>query len=117
MREGSRWRSTLRAGRSRVAGVAGEEGRLGREAADGARQGPKGFRAEDEVKVALYARVSTHEQTAENQLLELRVYVAARGWSAVEYVDEGVSGAKDRRPALDQLVSDVHRHKVQAVVC
>jgi DNA invertase Pin-like site-specific DNA recombinase len=69
------------------------------------------------MKAAIYARVSTHEQTAENQLLELRRYVAARGWTAVEYVDEGVSGAKDRRPALDQLVSDVRRHKVQAVVC
>ncbi len=69
------------------------------------------------MKVAVYARVSTHDQTAENQLLELRRYVAARGWSAVEYVDEGVSGAKDRRPALDQLVADVRGHRVQAVVC
>jgi DNA invertase Pin-like site-specific DNA recombinase len=69
------------------------------------------------VKVAIYARVSTVDQTAENQLLELRRYVAARGWSAVEYVDHGVSGAKDRRPALDQLVADVRRHQVQAVIC
>ena len=69
------------------------------------------------TRVALYARVSTHDQTPENQLLELRRYVAARGWTAVEYVDTGVSGAKDRRPALDQLVADVRRHRVQAVVC
>ena len=69
------------------------------------------------MKVAVYARVSTHDQTAENQLIELRRYVAARGWSAVEYVDHGVSGAKDRRPALDQLVADVRRHQVQGVVC
>ena len=69
------------------------------------------------MRVAVYARVSTHDQTAENQLLELRRYVAARGWSAVEYVDHGVSGAKDRRPALDQLVADVRRHRVHAVVC
>jgi DNA invertase Pin-like site-specific DNA recombinase len=69
------------------------------------------------MRVGVYARVSTHDQTAENQLIELRRYVAARGWSAVEYVDEGVSGAKDRRPALDQLVADVRRHQVQAVVC
>jgi DNA invertase Pin-like site-specific DNA recombinase len=66
---------------------------------------------------AVYARVSTHEQTPENQLLELRRYVEARGWTAVEYVDHGVSGAKDRRPALDQLVADVRRHRVQGVVC
>jgi DNA invertase Pin-like site-specific DNA recombinase len=69
------------------------------------------------MMVAVYARVSTHDQTAENQLLELRRYVAARGWTAVEYVDKGVSGAKDRRPALDQLVADVRRHRVQGVVC
>jgi DNA invertase Pin-like site-specific DNA recombinase len=69
------------------------------------------------MKVALYARVSTHEQVAENQLLELRRYAAARGWQAVEYVDEGVSGSKDRRPALDRLTADVRRHTVQCVVC
>ena len=69
------------------------------------------------MKVGVYARVSTAAQSAENQLLELRRYVAARGWTAVEYVDEGVSGAKDRRPALDQLVADVRGHRVQAVVC
>src|SRR5688572_25680712 len=68
-------------------------------------------------RVAIYARVSTHEQTSENQLIELRRYVAARGWEAVEYVDDGISGSKDRRPALDQLTTDVRRHKVEAVVC
>lgn len=68
-------------------------------------------------RVAIYARVSTAEQTTENQLLELGRYVEARGWTATEYVDNGVSGAKDRRPALDQLTTDVKRHKVEAVVC
>lgn len=55
------------------------------------------------MKVAIYARVSrAHEQTAENQLLELRRYVEARGWTAVEYADEGVCGAKraEMREAL-----------------
>ena len=51
------------------------------------------------IRSALYARVSTGDQTCENQLLELRRYVEARGWLATEYVDHGVSGAKDRRPA------------------
>ena len=69
------------------------------------------------MKVAVYARVSTHDQNTENQLIELRRYVAARGWTATEYVDHGISGAKDRRPALDQLVADVRRHRVEAVVC
>ena len=68
----------------------------------------------DARPVALYARVSTHDQTCENQLLELRRYAEARGWQTVEYVDHGVSGSKDRRPALDQLTADVKRHKVSA---
>jgi DNA invertase Pin-like site-specific DNA recombinase len=69
-------------------------------------------------RVAVYARVSTHDQSPENQLLELRRYVESRGWPAAsEYVDHGVSGAKDRRPALDRLVVDVRRHRVNAVVC
>jgi DNA invertase Pin-like site-specific DNA recombinase len=96
--------------------MAAEETRL-RGKADNGEQREQAFSQEDEVKVAIYARVSTHEQTAENQLLELRQYVVARGWNATEYVDHGVSGAKDRRPALDQLTVAVGRHKVQAVVC
>jgi hypothetical protein len=48
---------------------------------------------------------------------ELREYAQRRGWDVVEYVDRGVSGSKDRRPALDQLTLDVRRHKVEAVVC
>lgn len=69
------------------------------------------------MRAAIYARVSTVEQDAENQLIELRRYVEARGWTAVEYVDAGVSGAKDRRPALDQLVSDAKRRKFDVLVC
>jgi len=69
------------------------------------------------MRVAIYGRVSTHEQTAENQLLELRRYVEARGWTAVEYVDEGISGAKDRHPALDRLVADAKRRRFDVLVC
>jgi len=70
------------------------------------------------MRVALYARVSTNEQHAENQLLELRRYVVARGWPAgVEFVDEGVSGAKTRRPALDRLMLAARRRQIDAVVC
>jgi DNA invertase Pin-like site-specific DNA recombinase len=69
------------------------------------------------VKAAIYARVSTLDQQPENQLAELRRYVAARGWeTAVEYVDHGVSGSKDRRPALDRLVKDARRRKFDVVI-
>ena len=69
------------------------------------------------MRAAVYARVSTVDQEPENQLQELRRYVEARGWSAVEYVDRGVSGAKDRRPALDQLVADAKRRRFDVLVC
>ena len=69
------------------------------------------------MKAAIYARVSTTGQTCENQLLELHRYCAARGWEAVEYVDTGISGAKDRRPALDRLMNDARQRRVDVVVC
>src|SRR3954454_1284674 len=65
---------------------------------------------------ANYARVSTLDQEPENQLAEIRSYIAARGWAAEEYVDRGVSGAKDRRPALDRLLVDARRRRVDVVV-
>src|SRR5580704_10032547 len=69
------------------------------------------------MKAAIYARVSTLDQQPENQLQELRQYCEARGWTAVEYVDRGISGAKDRRPALDQLLADAKRTKFDVLVC
>ncbi len=65
------------------------------------------------MKAALYARVSTLDQEPENQLVELRRYAAARGWEISEYVDHGVSGSEDRRKALDALVGDVRRRRVE----
>jgi len=61
--------------------------------------------------VALYARVSilNNSQSPEMQLRELREYVERRGWTlAGEYVDEGISGAKDSRPELNRLMEDAH---------
>ena len=68
-------------------------------------------------RAAIYARVSTLDQEPENQLQELRRYVEARGWSAKEYTDRGVSGAKDRRPALDQMIADARRRRFDVLVC
>src|SRR5712692_8621487 len=48
---------------------------------------------------------------------ELRRYVAARGWDAVEFVEHGVSGAKDRRPILDAMLAEVRRKKFDAIIC
>jgi DNA invertase Pin-like site-specific DNA recombinase len=67
------------------------------------------------VRVGLYARVSTDGQTPENQLQPLRAFAAARGWVPVEFIDHGISGAKDRRPALDALLAAVRGRKVDVV--
>ena len=70
------------------------------------------------MRAALYARVSTLDQEPENQLQELRRYVHARSWpAAVEYVDHGVSGARDRRPALDRLIRDATRRRFDVLIC
>ena len=70
-----------------------------------------------QLRAALYVRVSTTDQTLENQLPELRRYAEARGWSVREYADEGVSGTAQRRPALDQLVTDARRRRLDVLVC
>jgi DNA invertase Pin-like site-specific DNA recombinase len=56
------------------------------------------------MRAAIYARVSTTDQTPDNQLLPLRAFIAARGWTVAEYTDHGISGAKERRPALDAML-------------
>src|ERR1700730_12910368 len=70
-------------------------------------------------RVALYARVSTANghQDPEMQLRELREFVERRGWQITgEYVDRGVSGSKDRRPALDQMMAAVQGRKCDAIL-
>lgn len=70
------------------------------------------------MKAALYGRVSTtNGQDPEMQLRELREYCDRRGWEvAGEYVDVGISGAKEKRPELDKLLADAHKRYFDAVV-
>ena len=66
--------------------------------------------------VAIYARVSTQEQNPENQLIELRDYVERRGLKIhKEYVDY-ISGAKDSRPALNDLMMGARKHLFDTVI-
>lgn len=69
-------------------------------------------------RVALYARVSTlNGQDPEMQLSELREYAGRREWQITEeYTDEGISGAKESRPALNRLMLDAQRRKFDAVL-
>ena len=71
-------------------------------------------------KVAIYTRVSTLDQTIDNQLIELRDHCSKMGWEVVkEYVDEGLSGtlSRDKRPALNSLIKDAYRKRFDSVVC
>src|SRR6266702_2498576 len=70
-------------------------------------------------RVALYARISTKNngQDPETQLIPLREYVAHRGFQIFgEYIDLGISGAKERRPDLDRLMTDARRRKIDVVL-
>src|SRR5262245_20446064 len=71
------------------------------------------------MRAALYLRVSTAEQTIENQERELRAAAEQMGHDVVElYVDHGVSGAKgrDKRPAFDRLHRDATRRRFDLVM-
>ncbi len=70
------------------------------------------------MRVAMYARVSTLDrgQDCEVQMRELREYASRRGWSAIEYVDNGVSGTKDSRPQLNAMMQDARRRKIDCVL-
>jgi DNA invertase Pin-like site-specific DNA recombinase len=69
------------------------------------------------TRAALYARVSTSDQDSDLQLAELRAVVTMRGWLiAGEFVDHGISGAKDKRPRLDAMRAAVADGQVDVVV-
>jgi DNA invertase Pin-like site-specific DNA recombinase len=69
------------------------------------------------MRIGIYARVSTKDQSCELQIRDLRTYCAARGFELVrEYVDVGQSGAKDSRPELNKLMDDARKRQFDAIV-
>lgn len=69
-------------------------------------------------RIALYTRVSTDQQTTENQRLELMAVAQRNGWEIVaEFCDHGISGAKgrDQRPGYDNLMKAVARREIDLV--
>ena len=71
-------------------------------------------------KIAIYTRVSTLDQTIDNQLIELRDHCSKMGWEVTqEYADKGMSGtlSRQKRPALNSLIKDAYWKKFDSVVC
>ena len=69
------------------------------------------------MRIVIYARVSTKDQSCDLQLRDLRTYCAARRFSLErEYVDVGESGAKDSRPQLNELMAAARKRHFDAVI-
>lgn len=67
-------------------------------------------------RAALYTRVSTLDQTTDNQLLDLRQMVEQRGYQVVHEYTDKISGTKAKRPGLDQLMADARRAQFDVVL-
>jgi DNA invertase Pin-like site-specific DNA recombinase len=68
------------------------------------------------VRAAIYARVSTTDQTNTIQVAELKDYVDRRGWTLASVYQDQMSGAKASRPGLDQLMTDARCRRFDVVV-
>ena len=68
------------------------------------------------MKVAIYARVSTDEQTTENQVFELEKVAKRMGWTVTEIYADTISGAKAKRPQLDKLLKSAMRKEIDVVM-
>jgi putative DNA-invertase from lambdoid prophage Rac len=67
-------------------------------------------------RAAIYVRVSTVEQETDLQEVELVEYCGRRGWESILYRDRGQSGAKQNRPALNALLSDLRKRKIDVIL-
>src|ERR1700746_2556599 len=67
-------------------------------------------------RAALYSRVSTGDQHLETQLLDLREMARQRGLEVVRDYNDVISGAKAKRPGLEQLMADAKRHRFDVVL-
>src|SRR5260370_7820854 len=67
-------------------------------------------------RAVIYTRVSTGDQHAETQLYDLRELAKQRHYEIVHEYTDTISGAKSKRPGLDQLLSDARRHRFDVVL-
>ncbi len=67
-------------------------------------------------RCALYMRVSTIDQHPETQLHDLRAMAAQRGYEIIREYTDRISGAKPKRPGLDDMLHDAHKHRFDVVL-
>ena len=67
-------------------------------------------------RAAIYLRVSTVDQHPETQLYDLRTLASQRGFAVVQEYTDKISGAKARRPGLDQMLADAQKRKFDVVL-
>ena len=67
-------------------------------------------------RVAIYARVSTDDQSLDPQLRDLREYCHLRKWQPIEYVDHGISGGRDSRPGWNDCWDALQKGKIKVLV-
>ena len=68
------------------------------------------------MRVAIYARVSTGEQTTDNQVIKLQKVAERNGWEVETIYADTISGAKSKRPELEKLMQSVMRKEVDIVM-
>ena len=68
------------------------------------------------MRTAIYARVSTADQTTDNQILELQKAAERQGWTVDRVYTDTISGAATKRPQLDSLMTAVMRREIDVVM-
>jgi len=68
------------------------------------------------MNVGIYARVSTEEQDADHQVSTLSSFCQDKGFTIYNVYKDVISGTKDSRPALNQLMIDAYHHKFDVVI-
>lgn len=74
------------------------------------------MKEEKKIIAAIYARVSTQEQTVEQQVRACQKYCEQQGWEYQVFADQGVSGAKTSRPEFNLMMEGIRRGDFQAIV-